>query len=191
MLHLLRGPSATSFSTIKGKTKHGGLRAAEKYLRSLLQDGDVGVSMTHKGVVLLRGGSAAWHQDEEEKDPRGLEALLVVRMAHTMKLSLRAMLKVPRACRRSDLMRIREMNTPYNARTRAVHTGICLSRASAADKHHDVVTLQVNFAQSANVFNCLSNILFVVTSADATPLWRSRATRGDISVHCWLEVRDT
>ena len=96
------------FSTIKGKTKHRRLRAAQKILRSLLQDGDVEVNMTHKGVVFLRGGCAAWHQDEEEKDPRSLEALRVVRMARTMKLCVRAMLKVPRACRRSDPMRIRE-----------------------------------------------------------------------------------
>ena len=52
--------------------------------------------MTHKGVVFLRGGSATWHQDEEE-NPRSLEALRVVSMAHTMKLRVRAMLKVPRA----------------------------------------------------------------------------------------------
>ena len=100
-------------STIKGKTKHRRLRAAGKILRSLLQDGDVEVNMTNKGVVLLRGGSAAWHQDEEKKNVRSLEALRVVRMACTMKLNVKAMLKVPRACRRSDQMRIREMNTPY------------------------------------------------------------------------------
>ena len=173
------------FSTIKGKTKHRRLRAAQKILRSLLQDGDVEVSMTHKGVVFLRGGSAAWHQDEEKKDPRSLEALRVVRMARRIKLSVRAMLKLPRACRRSDLMRMRAMNTPYKASPRAVHTETGRSRASAANKIHEVVTYQVNLAQRANAFNCVGNTLLVVTSADATPLWKSSATMCDISVHCW------
>ena len=100
------------FSTVKGKTKHRRLKAAQKLLRSLLQDGDLELSMTHKGVVFLRGGSAAWHEDQEEKDPKTLEALRVLTMARTMKLSVRSMLKVPRACRRSGLMRVREMNTP-------------------------------------------------------------------------------
>ena len=78
--------------------------------------------MTHKGVVFLRGGSAAWHEDQEEKDPKTLEALRVLAMARAMKLSVRSMLKVPRACRRSDLMRVREMNTPYKARPRAIRS---------------------------------------------------------------------
>ena len=65
------------FSTVKGKTKHRRLKAAQKLLRSLLQDGDLELSMTHKGVVFLRGGSAAWHEDQEEKDPKTLEALRV------------------------------------------------------------------------------------------------------------------
>ena len=135
------------FSTIKGKTKHRRLRAAQKILRSLLQDRDMEVSMTQKGLGFLRGGSAAWHQDEEAKDPRNLEALRVVSMARTMKLSVRAMLKGPRACRRNDLMRIREMNTPYKAYPRAVHTETGLSRASAANYLHEVVTYHVNLAR--------------------------------------------
>ena len=178
------------FSTVKGKTKHRRLKAAQKLLRSLLQDGDLELSMTHKGVVFLRGGSAAWHEDQEEKDPKTLEALRVLTMARTMKLSVRSMLKVPRACRRSDLMRVREMNTPYKARPRAISTETGLRRASAANKLREVVTYQVNLAQRANAFNCVGNTLFVVTSADATPLWKSSATRCDTSVHCWLEVGD-
>ena len=43
------------FPTIKGKTRHRRLRAAQKILRSLLQDGDMEVSMTHKGAVFLLG----------------------------------------------------------------------------------------------------------------------------------------
>ena len=178
------------FSTVKGKTKHRRLKAAQKLLRSLLQDGDLELSMTHKGVVFLRGGSAAWHEDQEEKDPKTLEALRVLTMARTMKLSVRSMLKVPRACRRSDPMRVREMNTPYKARPRAISTETGLRRASAANKLREVVTYQVNLAQRANAFNCVGNTLFVVTSADATPLWKSSATRCDTSVHCWLEVGD-
>ena len=87
-------------------------------------------------------------------------------------------------------MRIRGMNTRYKARPRAVHTNTGLCRASAANKLHEVVTYQVNLAKRANAFNCVGNTLLVMTSADATPLWKSSATRCDSNVHCWLEVRD-
>ena len=87
-------------------------------------------------------------------------------------------------------MRRREMNTPYKARPRAVHIETGLRGASAANKLHEVVRCHVNLAQRANAFNCVGNTLLVVTSGDATPLSKSSAMGCDISVHCWLEVRD-
>ena len=56
-------------------------------------------------------------------------------------------------------MRISEINTPYKARPRAVHKETGLSRASAANKLHEVVRYRVNLAQRANAFNCVGNTL--------------------------------
>ena len=87
---------------VSPKQQQQRLKMAEQILGSLLQDGEVQVRMTYQGVVHLRGGCASVKDDSnatvEEK-----EALRVVRLVPGMRLSIRQMYGLPRACRKKDL----------------------------------------------------------------------------------------
>ena len=70
---------------VSRKQQQKRLKMAEQILRSLLQDGDVQVRMTHQGVVHLRGGCASV-KDGSNATVEEKEALRVVRLVRGMLL---------------------------------------------------------------------------------------------------------
>ena len=162
---------------------------AEQILRSLLQDGEVQVRMTHQGVVHLRGGCASV-KDGSNATVEEKQALRVVRLVRGMRLSIRQMYRLPRACRKKDLDAARQQHTPYWCTTRAVVSETGAPRASASKKLAEVVNHQISLSQAAKTFKTHGPDIIVVLSADATPLWKASATQCDISVHCWQKPSD-
>ena len=145
--------------------------------------------MTYQGVVHLRGGCANVKDDSnatvEEK-----EALRVVRLVRGMRLSIRQMYRLPRACRKKDLNAARQQHTPYWCTTRAAVSETGAPRASASNKLAEVVNHQISLSQAATTFKTYGPDIIVVLSADASPLWKASATRCDICVHCWQQPSD-
>ena len=118
------------------------------------------------------------------------EALRVVRLVRGMRLSIRQMYRLPRACRKNDLDAARQQHTPFWCTTRAVVSGTGAAGASASNKLAEVVNQQICLWQAAKSFKTHGPDFIVVLSADATPLWKASATRCDISVHCWQQSSD-
>ena len=185
----LEGLRMQPLKKVSWKQQPKRLKMAEQILRSLLQDGEVQVRMTHHGAVHLRGGCASV-KDGINATVEEKKALRVVRLVPGMRLSIRQMYSLPRACRKKDLDAARQQHTPYWCTTRAVVSETGAPRASASNKIAEVVNHQISLSQAAKTPKTRGPDIIVVLSADAIPLWKASATRCDISVHCWQQPSD-
>ena len=117
-----------------------------------------------------------------------MEAKRVWELSRKMGLSVRdtyRMCRARHACTRSQLQLTRARLTPYTAETHRV-TGQNMAQRSAATV--DLVTLvreQVRLATTCEVITLHNPEVWVIVCPDATPLWKTSATKCDVFVHIW------
>ena len=156
------------------------LKAVHRLLRVLLGDPNVVCGTNTKGEVCLSGGACT-----ALSGPLGghlaftaqkHEALSMLRMACSMHLSQRALLRMPRRCTQRDLRTVRQHITIVKSTTGR-------NRAAARVPLQSIVQ---NAISTARVIGKPppSGVAIVVISVDATSLWKASSTRADI----WVNV---
>ena len=107
--------------------------------------------------------------------------------ARAMQLSMRKTLRLPRRCTRDELYEARRALTPYDAVAVTVRGHGGKKRGAAAVFVADLVREQVRLAREQGVLSLPrgTNKSPALVCADATPLWRSAATRYDVFVGVW------
>ena len=117
------------------KARQRRLKAVRRVVRVLLGHPNIVCGTNTKGEVCLSGGSCtvlfaplgghlAFTAQEHE-------ALSMLRMACSMHLSQRALLRMPRRCTQRDLRTVRQKMMPYFPQTHIVGSAIGHNRASA------------------------------------------------------------
>ena len=111
------------------------------------------------------------------------EALSMLRMACSMHLSQRALLRMPRHCTQRDLRTVRQWVMPYFPQATIVKSTTGRNRAAA---HVPLQSIVQNAISMARVMGKPppSGVAIVVISVDATSLWKASSTRADV----WVNV---
>ena len=154
-------------------------------MRVPLGDPNVVCGTNTKGEVCLSGGACT-----ALSGPLGghlaltaqeHEALSMLRMACSMHLSQRALLRMPRRCTQRDLRTVRQRIMPYVPIVKST-TG--RNRAAA---HVPLQSIVQNAISMARVIGKPppSGVAIVVISVDATSLWKASSTRADVWVNVW------
>ena len=121
----------------------------------------------------------------DDSDTPVEEAASLVERMIDMQGSVRQLYKLPRTCLRADLDKARRHMRPYTAHPIAVFGNAMSQRAAAAVPLWDVVSTQVALAQQCQMPPPTDTKIKVIVAPDATPLWRTSATRCDVYVHVW------
>ena len=121
----------------------------------------------------------------DDSDTPVEEAASLVERMIDMQASVRQVYKLPRTCTRADLDKARRHMRPYTAHPMAVFGSGMSRRAAAAVPLWDVVSTQVALAQQCQMPLPTDTKIKVIVAPDATPLWRTSATRCDVYVHVW------
>ena len=170
------------------KARRRRLKAVQRLVRVLLGDPDVVCGTNTKGEVCLSGGACT-----ALSGPLGghlaltaqeHEALSMLRMACSMHLSQRALLRMPRRCTQRDLRTVRQRIMPYFPQTTIVKSTTGRNRAAA---HVPLQSIVQNAISMARVIGKPppSGVAIVVISVDATSLWKASSTRADVWVNVW------
>ena len=124
------------------------LALAQRMVRTILQDPEVSFRRDATGVVSLVGGSMdnAREVMAAAVDINGY-AVVALRRARAMQLSMRQTLRLPQRCTRDELYEARHALTPYNAVAVSVHRHRGKKRAAAAVSLAYLVGEQVCLAQ--------------------------------------------
>ena len=121
----------------------------------------------------------------DDSDTPVEEAASLVERMIDMQASVRQLYKLPRTCTRADLDKARRHMRPYTAHPMAVFGSGMSQRAAAAVPLWNVVSTQVALAQQCQMPPPTDTKIKVIVAPDATPLWRTSATRCDVYVHVW------
>ena len=164
-------------------------RQRRKYIRDVvgdvLGDDDMLVRTTGIGIVIESNNHEVRDDDEQHVSEEGIQ---VLQTAHQMSLSTRNMLKLERNCTRRELMEGRSKLLPYVATAPEVSSGVVSRRSAAVCPLLEVVQSQLTFSRACGTFNIPRQArLLIIICADATPLWRTSATKCDIHVTVWSE----
>ena len=170
------------------KARRRRLKAVQRLVRVLLGDPNVVCGTNTKGEVCLSGGACT-----ALSGPLGghlaltaqeHEALSMLRMACSMHLSQRALLRMPRRCTQRDLRTVRQRIMPYFPQTTIVKSTTGRNRAAA---HVPLQSIVQNAISMARVIGKPppSGVAIVVISVDATSLWKASSTRADVWVNVW------
>ena len=170
------------------KARRRRLKAVQRLVRVLLGDPNVVCGTNTKGEVCLSGGACT-----ALSGPLGghlaltaqeHEALSMLRMACSMHLSQRALLRMPRRCTQRDLRTVRQRIMPYFPQTTIVKSTTGRNRAAA---HVPLQSIVQNAISMARVIGkpSPSGVAIVVISVDATSLWKASSTRADVWVNVW------
>ena len=170
------------------KARRRRLKAVQRLVRVLLGDPDVVCGTNTKGEVCLSGGACT-----ALSGPLGghlaltaqeHEALSMLRMACSMHLSQRALLRMPRRCTQRDLRTVRQRIMPYFPQTTIVKSTTGRNRAAA---HVPLQSIVQNAISMARVIGKPppSGVAIIVISVDATSLWKASSTRADVWVNVW------
>ena len=172
------------------KVRRRRLQAVQRLVRVLLGDPNVVCGANTKGEVCLSGGACtalsgplgghlAFTAQEHE-------ALSMLRMACSMHLSQRALLRMPRRCTQRDLRTVRQRIMPYFPQATIVKSTTGRHRAAA---HVPLQSIVQNAISMARVIGKPppSGVAIVVISVDATSLWKASSTRADVWVNVWGE----
>ena len=108
----------------------------------------------------------------------------MLRMACSMHLSQRALLRMPRRCTQRDLRTVRQRIMPYFPQTTIVKSTTGRNRAAA---HVPLQSIVQNAISMARVIGKPppSGVAIIVISVDATSLWKASSTRADVWVNVW------
>ena len=170
------------------KARRRRLKAVQRLVRVLLGDPNVVCGTNTKGEVCLSGGACT-----ALSGPLGghlaltaqeHEALSMLRMACSMHLSQRALLRMPRRCTQRDLRTVRQQIMPYFPQTSIVKSTTGRNRAAA---HVPLQSIVQNAISMARVIGKTppSGVAIVVISVDATSLWNASSTLADVWVNVW------
>ena len=162
------------------KARRRRLKAVQRLVRVPLGDPNVVCGTNTKGKVCFSGGACT-----ALSGPLGghlaltaqeHEALSRLRMACSMHLSQRALLRMPRRCTQRDLRTVRQRIMPYFPQTTIVKSTTCCNRAAA---HVPLQSIVQNAISMDRVIGKPppSGVAIVVISVDATSLWKASSTR--------------
>ena len=169
------------------KARRRRLKAVQRLVRVLLGDPNVVCGTNTKGEVCLSGGACialsgplGGHLALTAQEH---EALSMLRMACSMHLSQRALLRMPRRCTQRDLRTVRQRIMPYFPQTTIVKSTTGRNRAAA---HVPLQSIVQNAISMARVIGKPppSGVAIVVISVDATSLWKASSTRADV----WVRI---
>ena len=133
------------------KARRRRLKAVQRLVRVLLGDPDVVCGTNTKGEVCLSGGACT-----ALSGPLGghlaltaqeHEALSMLRMACSMHLSQRALLRMPRRCTQRDLRTVRQRIMPYFPQTTIVKSTTGRNRAAAHVPLQSIVQNAISMAR--------------------------------------------
>ena len=105
-----------------------------------------------------------------------------------MGLSVRDTYRMSRArhrCTRKQLELTRARLTPYTAETHRVTGQTMTQRSAAVVELRRLVEEQVKVALTCEVLTLHNPEVWVIVCPDATPLWKTSATKCDVFVHIW------
>ena len=172
------------------KAQRWRLKAIQRLVRVLLGDPNIVRGTNTKGEVCFIGGSCTadsaplrGHLAFTAQEHEGLSML---RMACSMHLSQRALLRMPRRCTQRDLRTVRQRIMPYFPQATIVRS--TTGRNRAVD-HVPLQSMVHNAIAMALVIGKPppSDVAIVVISLDATSLWKASPIRANVWVHVWGE----
>ena len=170
------------------KARRWRLKAVQRLVRRLLGDPNIVCGTNTKGEVCLSGGACtalsaplgghlAFTAQEHE-------ALSMLRMACSMDLSQRALLRMPRRCTQRGLRTVRQRVMPYFPQATIVKSTTGRNRAAAHVPLQSIVHNGISMARA--IGNLPPNgVAIVVISVDAPSLWKASSTRADVWVNVW------
>ena len=172
------------YADLQRRRQDGRMLQLQTVIRGLLVNSDLAVQRLDSGDLLIRGAGGVTCPRE---DAYQAEAIRVIRLSRSMMLSVRQMYRLPRACPKRCLTQVRISLTPYTAEVVALRAGIITQRAGAVAPLAAVISAQLSLAVARGEFEIppWHAELWVILCADATPLWRTSATRCDVHVVCW------
>lgn len=104
------------------------------------------------------------------------------RQAH---LSIRTLKRTIRRCSWRCVLRVRDELTPYRARTASVRPGLGRARVMSWVDLKDILRAQVAVADAqGDLVDDMKGPLKLIICADATPMWKTSATRCDVFLDC-------
>ena len=114
------------------------------------------------------------------------EALSMLRMACSMHLFQRALLRMPRRCTQRDLRTLRQRVMSHFPQATIVKSTTGRNRATAHVPLQSIVQNAISMAQVIGTPPPPpSGVAIVVISVDATSLWKASSTRADVWVNVW------
>ena len=194
ILNVMQKAVANFLASVVRVTPHWDLEVdARRQRRKLIRDhvgdvlGDDDIVVYTTGNIIVIESSSHEVRDDNEQDFTE-EVIQVLQTAHHMSLSTRNMLKFKRNCTRMELMVGRSKRLPYVATALEVSSGVVSPQSAAICPLLEVVQSQLTLSRACGTFNIpRQDRLLIIICADATPLWRTSATKCDIHVTVWLE----
>lgn len=148
-------------------------------------------SILGEGVRISRDshGRRVLVLDEDSDGSSDEEAVQILRTTRRMHLSIRNMYTLPRLCRKSSLTAKRKELTAYKGTTVSFQPGVGRIRAGCYCNLSELLEARVRLAE---VYGGPVNAapFRVLLCADATPFWRTSATRGDAYIDLSGNVAD-
>ena len=108
--------------------------------------------------------------------------------ARSMQWSARQLLRMPRRCTRSALDRVRGDLTPHKANPCVVQGAGISKRSAGITSLLHIMTTQISLAEKCGVIDVTTSPIQVIVCPDASPLWRTQATRRDFFLDCWGDI---
>ena len=162
--------------TLSNRWRHERLRMLEKAATAILREPTKIISDT-KGHHTLRL-EGRFEDCEESED----EAVLLVGQFRRMKICVRNLYELLRTCRRATLRRVRQALTPYWSKPVVFKPRVGRARCGVPFKLRDVVEQRVKLHYMQQPQGRVPPNFHIVICVDATPFWKTSATRGDVYI---------
>lgn len=162
------------------------MKLVQTAVQALLGDTEVQLRQNKDGGWFMTGGCLIPQvSGGEGMSAQEVEALLVWQRARREHWSVRQVYRAVCQCTRQDLKDMRQQLLPYIAEPIELRPGVASKRSAAQVNLCDLVRVQLEIAKAGGGCQFRSNPVWVILCADATPLWRSSATRCDVFVDVW------
>ena len=164
---------------------------AQRALQAIFGDDESHVASLAGKKLQVRGGVFTQPLDGwGDMDATEVQAARVWRFGRQHSLSLRALHKTPRSCTHADLVSMRGRLQMFSARPVEVSSSLVRKKAGAIVRLRKIILAHIAVAEKLGgvVLSPRARIdrkIWVILCADATPLWKSSATRCDVYVDIW------
>lgn len=169
-------------SKLQTKRRNERLRRAEEAVSIILAEPHELIVDTRGRYILRNKGNTGAYEDDSDA-----EAMEILDHFRRAKISTRSMLMLPRACRRKTLRRMQRTHIPYKPRVIVFQPGLGRARAGAVVKLRDLVEARVALAELGTELQLTKSKMWILLAVDATPFWRTSATRGDAYVDLYAQ----